>query len=107
MEYPALEKFINRLGLEVTIEVNSTGFTKKTWGEFVCCHVLVSRKDKIEYSQYHCYVKGIEGPKYSEGNEVKGVREGLLGYLGEDRKVDNYFESKTRKLAQKYFSDNL
>jgi len=106
MEYPALEKFINRLGLKVTIELNSTGL-KQSWGKFVCCHVLVSRKDEIEYSQYHCYVPGIEGPKYSEGNEVKGVREGLLGYLGEDRKVDNYFESKTRKLAQKYFSDNL
>lgn len=102
MEYPALEKFINRLGLKVTIELNSTGFNK-TWGKFVCCHVLVTRKGEVEYSQYHCYVPGINGPKYSEGNEVKGVREGVLAYLGDDHKVDNYFEQKTRILAQNHF----
>ena len=105
MEYPALEKFIDMLDLKVTIELNSVGL-KQTWGKFVCCHVLVSRKGEVEYSQYHCYVPGINGLKYSEGNQVKGVRDGILAYLGDDKKVDNYFESKTRKLAQKYFEKN-
>lgn len=105
MEYPALEKFINRLGLKVTIELNSTGL-KQTWGKFVCCHVVVSRNKKIEYSQYHCYVPGIDGPKYLEGNQEKGVRDGILAYLGDDKRVDNYLESKTRRLAREYFEKN-
>jgi len=107
MRYPALEKFINTMGLNVSITMKGTGFNKSTGKKFVCYKILVSKDNNIEYAQYHCYSKGSFEPQYIEGNEAKAIKDGVLAYLGDHIKVDNYFESKTRQLAKEYlFSEN-
>lgn len=102
MNYPALEKFINTMGLRVSITTKGAGFSKSNGKKFVCYKIVVSKDDNLEYVQYHCYSKGITEPKYMEGNEAKAIKDGVLAYLGDHDKVDNYFESKTRQLAKEY-----
>ena len=104
MEYPALEKFINTMDLRVIIEISRKGHNKFS-GKFVCCHILVTKDENVEYSQYHCYTLNKDGIKYVEGNQEIGVRDGIFAYLGDDKRVDNYFESKTRQLAKEYFGN--
>lgn len=102
MRYPALEKFIDTMGLNVSITTKGAGFNKSTGKKFVCYKILVSKDNNIEYAQYHCYSKGLLEPQYLEGNETKAIKDGILAYLGDHVKVDNYFESKTRQLAKEY-----
>ena len=82
------------MGMDVFIDIHRGGY-----GRFVCIEVLVRRGGIDEYHQYHCYNKSRDGVRYAEGNMVKDVKDGVLAYLGDDKKVDNYFEKKARELA--------
>jgi len=100
MEYPALEKFLQTMGMDYFIDIHRQGYGG---GRYVCVEVKVRRKGVDEYHQYHCYNKSRDGVRYAEGNMVKDVKDGILTYLGDDKKVDNYFEKKARELAIKFF----
>jgi hypothetical protein len=103
MEYPALEKFIKQMGIVYTIVPGKTWFDPRG-GTGVCMHVVVLYKGKVEYDQYHCYViRSNNKVIYDEGNEVKGVKDGILAYLGDDEMVDDYFDKLARKKALQFY----
>lgn len=72
-------------------------------GRGICMHIEVYYQGNVEYDQYHCYIVKSDGSIiYDEGNQVKDVKDGILAYLGEDMKVDNYFDHLARIKAVKY-----
>lgn len=100
----ALEKFMDQMGLTADIEIDRSYFVRDP---AVCVKISVDRKGSNEYLQYHCYVLKSDGTlKYDEGNEVKGINQGALAYLGMDREIDNYFDNKARLLATEYLKSN-
>lgn len=95
----ALKKFMDSMGVEVNIKIDRTYNNAKG----VCIRVELDREGQIEYLQYHCYSKKKDGSlKYEEGNEVVGIHQGVLSYLGMDREIDNYFDNKCREIAKRY-----
>lgn len=99
----ALEKFMDQMGLTSTIEIDRDYYTL---GPSVCVKVSVDRKGNNEYLQYHCYTLKSDGNvKYDEGNEIKGINQGVLAYLGMDREIDNYFDDKARKIAKDWLTN--
>ena len=101
----ALEKFMDSFGITYTIEIART-YRERV--KPVCClRILVERKGQPEYLQYHCYSLKSNGDlKYVEGNEIKGIHQGVLAYLGMDREIDNYFDLKAREIAKDYLIEN-
>ena len=99
MTWTAIEKFIVNFGLDVEIKVIRDYF--RSGREIVCIEVVVYHEKKIEYEQIHCYKKLKNNEViYSEGNLIKSISDGILGFLGQDDKVDAYFEGKARELAR-------
>lgn len=77
-------------------------------GRPTCCVLIhVKRGEQTEYRQYHCYSLKRDGNlKYEEGNVTQHIHQGVLAYLGMDREIDNYFDSKAREVAKDYLTKN-
>lgn len=102
MEFPALEKFMDHMGITYKIKPGRSWFPPRG-GEGICMHIEVYYQGNVEYDQYHCYIVKSDGSIiYDEGNQIKGIKDGVLAYLGEDFKVDNYFDYLARIKAIKY-----
>lgn len=97
----ALIKFMDTFDLKPTFEINRIYHEN---GRPSCCiKITVTRNDDPEYVQYHCYSIKPDGKlKYVEGNEVKGIHQGILAYLGMDREIDGYFDNKSREIAYEH-----
>jgi hypothetical protein len=103
MEYPALEKFMSAMG--ITYEIEPDSIAEESGGyQLLCVHITVFYRGDIELDEYRCYKhkKNVD-IRYSEGHIVKAVKEGILAGLGDDYKVENYFETLARIKAMKYF----
>lgn len=98
----ALEKFMDAMGIVARVEVAKDYYSVPLKNKIVCVEVSVSREGKQEYLQYHCYTKRVGHIRYVEGNEVKGIHQGVLAYLGMDKEIDDYFDNKARELAEKH-----
>ena len=98
----ALEKFMNGMGITYTLEI-TRGYRDTLGRKNVCTEIMVKYRGTLQYVQHHCYRKVGDAILYSEGNEIMGIKDGVLAYLGDDRMVDNYFESLTRRMAKEYF----
>lgn len=101
----ALEKFMDSFGITNTLEIKRIYMES---GNPACCVlVTVSRKEQPEYRVYHCYsLKPTGRLKHEESNETKGIHQGVLAYLGMDREIDHYFETKAREMANNYLIEN-
>jgi hypothetical protein len=67
-------------------------------------HITVFYRGNIELDEYRCYRhKNNVDIRYSEGHIVKAVKEGILAGLGDDYKVENYFETLAKIKAMEYF----
>lgn len=105
MKFPALEKFMSQMGITYEINPGRSWFRPRGGGRGICIHIQVYYQGNIEYDQYHCYnVKSNGSIIYDEGNRVKGIKDGILAYLGEDFKIDNYFDHLARIKAVKYLN---
>lgn len=103
MKYPALEKFMPAMGITYEIEPDSIGEASGGYQE-LCIHITVFYRGNIELDQYRCYKhKQNVDIRYSMGHTVKGVKEGILAVLGDDYKVENYFEYLAKMKAIEYF----
>ena len=103
MKYPALEKFMPAMGITYEIEPDSIGETSGGYQE-LCIHITVFYRGNIELDQYRCYKhKQNVDIRYSIGHTVKGAKEGVLAVLGDDYKVENYFEYLAKIKAIEYF----
>ena len=100
----SLEKFMDTMGINYEIKIDRNYWSN---GHAVCAKIMVYYKSEPQYIQYHCYSKRRDGQlKYEEGNEVKGIQQGVLAYLGNDRAVDNYFDNLARIKVSKYLQQN-
>ncbi len=105
MEYPALEKFINGMGIEVRIEtkpiivisVNPKIDAPRV--PQICVEITVNYLGELQYGQVHCYILEEGKLRYSEGNRSMKISDGVLAYLGKDHKIDVYFDQLARKKA--------
>jgi hypothetical protein len=102
MRYPALDKFMNSMGIYYELKIQRT--YRENGRPCVCIEVIVYYDDNEEYVQFHCYklLRNFE-VIYTEGNEIISIRSGVLGHLGQDDLVDNYFENLSRQMARNYF----
>ena len=97
---------MNTMGITYTLEI--TRSYRDTMGrKSVCIEVMVKFKDKVQYIQHHCYRKVEDKIKYSEGNEIMGVKDGVLAYLGNNQKVDDYFDRLARRMAKEFFDSDF
>lgn len=105
MTAEALEKFISNFGIDIQFKYLRGFFSG---GRPMCCiSVTAFHEGNLEYEQHHCYKLLKNGEVfYAEGNLIKSVSDGLLGYLGKDDFVDFYFEESTRKMAKKHILQN-
>jgi len=96
----SLEKFMDRMGITYDVEISRDYYSRD--GKQVCIHVLAYYQGEKQYDQHHCY--GLRNGKvfYSEGNEIMGINDGVLAYLGKEKEIDNYFEDKARDIARNY-----
>ena len=96
----SLEKFMDRMGITYDIAVSRDYYSG--YGKQVCVRVVVYYQGEEQFNQHHCY--GLRNGKvfYSEGNEVLGINDGVLAYLGKEKEIDNYFEDKARDMARNY-----
>lgn len=105
MKYPAIEKFIETMGIKVDYVVERDFITSKG-KRYACIGVHAFYKKQETYTQYHCYETTNTGIiTYEEGNEVRGVGDSIFAYLGDDRDVDRYFEEKARNFAKNVFEN--
>jgi hypothetical protein len=103
MEYPALEKFMSAMDITYKIKPDSIEYVSGGYKN-LCIHITVFYRGDIELDEYRCYrYKQNVDVRYSQGHIVKGVKEGILAALGDDYKVENYFEKLARIKATEYF----
>lgn len=102
----SLEKFMKTLGITYTIEI-SRGYRDTFGRKNVCYEIRVEYKEESQYIQYHCYRWDGKNMVYREGNEVMGVKDGVLAYLGENQKVDEYFDRLARVKAKDFFESDF
>ena len=88
------------MGITYDIEISRDYYSRD--GRQVCIRVLAHYQGEEQYYQHHCY--GLRNGKvfYSEGNEVMGINDGVLAYLGKEKEIDTYFEDKARAIARNY-----
>ena len=96
----SLEKFMDRMGITYDIGIYRSYYSG--YGKQVCIQVVVYYQGEEQYNQHHCYGLRNGEPFYSEGNEVMGINDGVLAYLGKERDIDSYFEHKARAIARNY-----
>jgi hypothetical protein len=103
MEYPALEKFMSAMDITYKIKPDSIEYVSGGYKN-LCIHITVFYRGDIELDEYRCYrYKKNVDVRYSKGHIEKGVKEGILAALGDDYKVENYFENLARAKAKEYF----
>jgi hypothetical protein len=103
MEYPALEKFMSAMDITYKIKPDSIEYVSGGYRN-LCMHITVFYRGNIELDEYRCYRhKNNVDIRYSQGHIVKAVKEGILAALGDDYKVDSYFEKLARIKAKEYF----
>lgn len=103
MDYTALEKFIERMDIEILYNIDRA-FITSTGRRYICVEVRAYYKKKETYNYYHCWEFTNQGlAEYDDGNQVMGVRDGVFAYIGDDYMVDFYFRNKALDLAKKYF----
>ena len=92
---------MERLGIEPQFETSKVRYDSR--GNPICCiKINIYYKGDTQYLQYHCYKLIRSGEViYDEGNQVSGINGGILAYIGDWIKVDNYFETKARQMADK------
>jgi hypothetical protein len=108
MEYPALEKFIDRMGITYSIKTGPVILLANPKNPFnrtlprICVEISVQYKGETQYEQIHCYTLNEFGfLVYKEGSIYKSISDGVLAYLGEDDKVEEYFDQLSREKALK------
>ena len=106
MEYPALEKFIDGMGLEIKIETRPVIFSVNPRKPFnapsvprICVDITVDYLGELQYGQVHCYILDEGKLRYREGDRSMKISDGVLAYLGDNDKVDEYFDQLARKKA--------
>jgi len=103
MDYPALEKFIERMDIEVLFSIDRS-FISSTGKRYICVRIEAFYKEKKTYEYYHCWEFTNQGlAEYDDGNEVIGIGDGIFVYLGNEHMVDLYFRKKALDLAKKHF----
>ena len=103
MEFPALEKFIERMDIEV-LYILDRSFFSSTGQRHICVLVQANYQKKETYRFYHCWEFTNEGiPTYDDGNELVGAGDGIFAYLGSNDMVDLYFKVKAMRYAEKVF----
>ena len=102
----ALEKFMNTMGITYTLEI-TRGYRDTMGRKYVCIEIRVEYKNDPQYIQHHCYQKSGDAILYSEGNEIMGIQDDVVGYLGEPEKVDAYFDRLTSRMAKEYFEKDF
>lgn len=104
--YNSLKKFMKTLGITYTIEMARE--YRNTYGEKnVCFEIRVEHKGTVQYLQHHCYGKVRDEIRYTGGNEIMGVKDGVLAYLGDNQKVDEYFDGLARIKARDYLDSDF
>jgi hypothetical protein len=107
MEYPALEKFIDRMGIKVSLKTRPVILVANPRKPFnapsvprICVEISVQYKGESQYEQVHCFVLNDLGElQYKEGDRSVSISDGVLSYLGDNKKVDEYFDQLARKKA--------
>jgi len=100
-----IEKFLNASQAEVKVALYRSGIGKNGT-HYICCSVEVTTdKFHSEYLGYHCYERKRGDVVYAEGNEVKGIENGILAFLGNDKEVERYLENLARKKARTMFRE--
>lgn len=102
MSDDSIEKFIDNLGITYNLSI-SKSYRDTVGRKSVCIEIIVNYKNIPQYIQYHCYNFRNGKIVYDQGNQVMGVKEGVLAYLGDNSAVDNYFDNKSRILAKQFF----
>lgn len=97
----ALHKFMEAFNMTYSVEYDRDYYFG---GHKSCCvKTEVKRDGNLEYLKYSCYsLKSNGDTRYEEGNEIKGIQDGVLTYLGMDRQIDNYFSQKAAQVAKNY-----
>ena len=101
-----LEKFMNTMGITYTLEI-TRGYRNTMGRKNVCIEIMVKYKGEVQYIQHHCYRKVGDSILYTEGNEIMGIKDGVLAYLGNPKKVDEYFDRLGREMAKEYFEKDF
>ncbi len=108
MEYPALEKFMDRMGITYSIKTGTIILSDSPRNPSIipipriCVEISVQYKGELQYEQIHCYTLNEFGFLVNkEGSIYKSISDGVLAYLGEDDKVDEYFDQLAQEKALK------
>jgi len=100
-----IEKFLDAAQAKVKVEFDTSGIDRKG-KQYICFSVEVTTdKFHSEYLGYHCYERKRGDVVYAEGNEVKGIENGILAFLGNDKEVERYLENLARKKARTMFRE--
>ena len=101
MEFPSLEKFIERMDIEVLYSFERT-FISSTGKRYICIGVHAYYQKKETYTYYHCWEFTNDGhATYEDGNEVRSVGDSVFAYLGRKDDIDSYFKEKALKRAKR------
>jgi hypothetical protein len=105
MEYSALEKFIDRMGITYSIKTGPVILVANPKNPFnrtlprICVDITVDYLGELQYGQVHCYILDEGKLQYREGDRSMKISDGVLAYLGDNDKVDEYFDQLARKKA--------
>ena len=103
MEFPSLEKFIERMGIHVIYDLERS-FIDSKGKRYICIGVHAYYQGEENYTYYHCWEFTNQGiPTYEDGNEVRSVQDSVFSYLGNKDMVDLYFKVKAMNLAKREF----
>ena len=103
MNFPALEKFIERMDIEVLYLIDRS-FITSTGQRYICVEVRAYYQKKETYRHYHCWEFTNQGiATYEDGNEVISIEDSIFAYLGQNWEVDFYLKKKALEVAKREF----
>ena len=96
----SLIKFMDRIGANLNLEVDSMGIYNGY--PMVCVKLEVFYKGEVSYLKHYCYQYKNKKVDFLESNLVTPIGDGILAYIGDKENVEKYFESLARTKAKNY-----
>lgn len=98
--YTALEKFMSTMGITYTVKISKVYYNPR---KTACVTVIAYYQGQEQFHKINCFSSESNGTvKFSDGNLLMSVKEGILHFLGEDQLVKEYFYNLGKQVAIEY-----
>lgn len=105
MPYSTIDKFLKTFNLKVSTKISK--MYKNHRGHLCVCILLAvtDKKNNIEYATNRCYRLERNMTVFEQSNDLVYIDSGKLTYLGDEDKIESYFDNIAAGKAVEYFHE--